>query len=60
MTKVDGAQADIDTAKEFVFSFENVGKDVSISQSGCKVTEDVLVLIDNRPSVSARPKWFGK
>ena len=37
MNEVDGAKADSDTAKEFVFATEYVVKDVSLSQSGCEV-----------------------
>ena len=49
-----------DTAKEFVFAIENVVKDVSLSQSGCEVSEDGLVMIVSGASVNVCPKWFGK
>ena len=57
---MDGAKADSDTAKEFVFAIENVVKDVTLSQSGCEVSEDGLVMIDSGASVNVCPKWFGK
>ena len=60
MNEVDGAKAEPDTAKEFVFVIENVVKDVSLSQSGCEVSEDGLVMIDSGVSVNVCPKWFGK
>ena len=60
MNEVDGAKAEPDTAKEFVFAIENVVKDVSLSQSGCEVSEDGLVMIDSGASVIVCPKWFGK
>ena len=43
-----------------LFSIENVVKDVSLSQSGCGVSEDGLVMIDSGASVNVCPKWFGK
>ena len=47
MNKVDGAKAESDTSEEFVFAVEHVVKDVSLSQSGCEVSEDGLVMIDS-------------
>ena len=40
VNEVEGAKADSDAAKEFVFAIENVVKDVSLSQFGCEVNED--------------------
>ena len=42
VNEVDGAKAEPNTAKEFVFTIENVVKDVSLSRSGCEVNEDGL------------------
>ena len=44
--------------KKFGFSIQKVVKDVSLSQSGCEVSEDGLVMIDSGISIS--PKSFGK
>ena len=60
MNEVDGAKAEPDTAKEFLFAIENVVKDVSLSQSGCEVGEDGLVMMDSGAPVNVCPKWFGK
>ena len=60
VNEVDGAKAEPDTAKEFVFAIENVVKDVSLSQSGSEVSEDGLVMIDSGASVNVCPEWFGK
>ena len=60
MNEVEGAEVDSDAAKEFVFTIENVVKDVSLSQSGCGVHEDGLVMIDSGASVNICPKWFGE
>ena len=60
MNEVDGAKAEPDTAKEFVFAIENVVKDVSLSQSGCEVSKDGLVMIDSGASLDVCPRWFGK
>ena len=60
MNEVDGAKAEPDTAKEFLFAIENVVKDVSLSQSGCEVGEDGLVMIDSGAPINVCPKWFGK
>ena len=57
---VDGAKAESNTAKEFVFAIENVVKDVSLSQSGCEVSKDGPVMIDSGASDNVCPKWFGK
>ena len=43
-----------------MFAIENVVEDVSLSQSGCEVSEDDLVMIDCGASVNVCPKWFGK
>ena len=51
MNEVDGAEADSDTAKKFGFSIQKLVKDVSLSQSGCEVSEDGLVMIDSGASV---------
>ena len=58
VNEVDGAKAEPDTAKESVFAIENVVKDVSLSQSGCEVSEDGLVVIDSGASVFVCPKWI--
>ena len=50
-------KVDSDAAKEFAFAIENI---VSLSQSGCEVHEDGLVMIDSGASVNVRPKWFGE
>ena len=47
VNEVEGAKVDPDAAKEFVFTIENVVKDVSLSQSGCEGHEDGLVMIDS-------------
>ena len=60
VNEVDGAKAEPDTANEFVFAIENVVKDVILSQSGCEVSEDGLVMIDSGASVNVCPRWFGK
>ena len=43
-----------------MFAIEHVVKDVSLSQSGCEVREDGLVMIDSEASVNVCHKWFGK
>ena len=53
-----GAKVDSDAAEEFVFTIENIVKDVSLSQSGCEGHEDGLVMIDSGASVNVCPKWF--
>ena len=58
VNEVEGAKVDSDAAKEFVFTFENIVKDVSFSQSGCEVHEDGLVMIDSGASVNVCPKLF--
>ena len=60
VNEVGGAKTGSNTSKEFVFAIEKVVKDVSLSQSGCEVSEYGLVMIDSRASVNACPKWFGK
>ena len=60
MNEVDGAKAEPDTAKDFVFAIENVVKDARLTQSGCEDSEDGLVMIDCGASVNVCPKWFGK
>ena len=60
VNEVDGAKAEPDTAKEFVFAIENVVKDISLSQSGGEVSEYRLVMIDSGASVNVCPTWFGK
>ena len=52
VNEVEGAKIDPDAAKEFVFTIENVVKDVSLSQSGCEGHEDGLVMIDSGASVN--------
>ena len=47
------------TRQKIVFAIEDVVKDVSLSQSGCEVNEDGLVMIDSGASVNVCPKWFG-
>ena len=49
-------QCDSDAAKEFVFTIENIVKDVSLSQCGCEVHEDGLVMIDSGASINVCPK----
>ena len=56
MTEVDGAKAEPDTANKFVFAIENVVENVSLSQSGCEVSEDNLLMIDNGASVNVYPE----
>ena len=56
--EVEAAKVEPDTSKEFVI--ENFVKDVILSQSGCEVNEDGLVMIDSKPSVNVCPKWFGE
>ena len=46
--------------KSLCFTIENVVKDVSLSQIGCEVNEDGLVMIDSGASVNVCPKWFGE
>ena len=60
MNEVEGAKVDSDAAKEFVFTIENIVKDVSLSQSGCESHENGLVMIHSGASVNVLPKWFGK
>ena len=60
MNEVEGAKVDSDAAKEFVSTIENIVKEVSLSQSGCEVNEDGLVMIDSGASVNVCPKWFGE
>ena len=60
VNEVEGAKVDSDAAKEFVFAIDNVVKDVSLSQCGCYVNEDGLVMIDSGASVNVCPKWFGE
>ena len=55
-----GAKVGSDASKEFVFTIENIVKDVSLSQSVCEVHEDGLVMIDSGASVNVCPKWFGE
>ena len=55
-----GAKVDSDAATEFVFTIENIVKDVSLSQSGCEGHEDGLVMIDSGASVNVCRKWFGE
>ena len=40
VNEVEGTKVDSDAAKEFVFTIENIVKDVSLSQGGCEVHED--------------------
>ena len=56
MNEVEGAKADSDAAQEFVFAIENVVKDVSLSQCGCEVNEDGLVMVDSGASVNVFTK----
>ena len=60
MIEAEGAKVDSDAAKEFLYAIENVVKDVSLSQSGCEVNEDGLVMIDSGASVNVCLKWFGE
>ena len=60
MNEVEGAKVDSDAANEFVFTIENDVKNVSLSQSGCEVHEDSLVMIDSGASLNVCPKWFGE
>ena len=60
VNEVDGAKADLDTAKDFVFALQSVVKDVGLSQSGCEVSEDGLVMIDSGASVNVCHKWLRK
>ena len=57
---VEGAEVESDAGKEFVFAIEKVAKGVSLSQSGCEVNEDGLVMIDSGASVNVCPKLIGK
>ena len=59
VNEVEGAKVESDAGKEFVFAIENVIRDVSLSQSGCEVHQDGLVMIDSGASVNVCPKWFG-
>ena len=56
VNEVEGAKVESDAGKEFVFAIENVVKDVSLSQSGCEVNEDGLVMIDSGASVNVCPE----
>ena len=47
-----------DAGKEFVFGIESVFKDVSLSQNGCEINEDGLVMMDCGASINVCPKWF--
>ena len=58
VNEVEGTKVDSDAAKEFVFTFENIVKDVSFSQGGCEVHEDGMVMTDSGASVNVCPKWF--
>ena len=60
VNEVEGAKVDSDAAKEFVFAIDNVVKDVSLSQCGCYVNEDGLVMVDSGASVNVCPKWSGE
>ena len=51
-------KVDSDAAGEFVFTIENVVKDVSLSQSGCEVHEYGLVMIDSGASVNVCPRCW--
>ena len=57
MNEVEGAKVDSDAAKEFVFTIENIVKDVSLSKCGCEGHEDGLEMIDSGASVNVCPKW---
>ena len=59
VNEVEGAKVESDAGKELVFAIENVIRDVSLSQSGCEVHQDGLVMIDSGASVNVCPKWFG-
>ena len=43
VNEVEGAKVESDAAKEFVFTIENSVKYISLTQSGCEVSEDGLV-----------------
>ena len=60
MNEVGGAEADSDTAKEFVFTIFNVVNDDSLSQSGCEVVEDGLMVIASGASVNVCPQVVRK
>ena len=46
--------------RSLCLQLRNVVKDVSLSQCGCEVSEDGLVMIGSGASVNVCPKWFGK
>ena len=60
VNEVEGAKVDSDAAKDFVITIENVVKDVGLSQSGCEVNEDGLLMINSGASVKVCHKWFGE
>ena len=60
VNEVESAKMNSDAAKEFVFTIENIVKDVGSSQSCCGGHEDGLVMIDSGASVNVGPKWFGE
>ena len=43
-----------------MFAIENIVKDVGLSQSGCEVDEEGLVMIVSGASVNVCPRWFGE
>ena len=51
---------DADAAREFVFTIEDMVKDVRLNPGGCKSHEDGLVIIDSAASVNFSSKWFGE
>ena len=59
MNEVEGAKVDSGAAKEFVFTIENTVKDVRLSQCGCEVHKEGLVMNDSGATVNVCPKWLG-
>ena len=56
MNEVEGEKADSGAAKEFVFTIENTVKDVRLSQRGCEVHKESLVMNDSGATVNVCPK----
>ena len=55
VNEAECAKVDSDAATEFVFTIENIVKDVSLSQSGCEGHRDGLVMIDSGAAVNVFP-----
>ena len=49
VNEAEGAKVDTDAAEWFVFTIENIVKEVSLSQTGCESHEDGLVVVDSGP-----------